>query len=54
MLLVEKASWENKVSLEGTTVVTEDTGANWEAEKGELTKARDNAWAEAKVSNFYH
>jgi hypothetical protein len=42
------------VPPEGATVVTEDTGAIWEAEKGELIRARDNALAEAKVGNVCH
>jgi len=52
-LLAEKASWMNKAPPEGTTAVPEDATRIWEAEKGELVKARDNALAEAKVSDSY-
>lgn len=52
-LLAEKASWTNRVPSEGATAVTEDAIRVWEAEKGELVKARDNALAEAKVGDSY-
>jgi nucleoprotein TPR len=51
-LLAEKASWANKVP-EGATAVPEDTTRTWEAEKGELVKARDDALAEVKVGDSY-
>lgn len=53
-LLAEKASWTNRVPSEGATAVTEDAIRVWEAEKGELVKARDNALAEAKTAKEDH